>query len=51
MATAQDAELILKLYKLRTEETMRKARAFVGGEFNPTSFAEIQEFLFPERDF
>ena len=41
MATAQDAELILKLYKLRTEETMRKARRFVSGEFNPSSFAEI----------
>ena len=28
-ATAEDANLILKLYKLRTESTMRKARAFV----------------------
>ncbi len=40
MATAQDAELILKLYELRTEATMRKARAFVGG-FSPDSFDEM----------
>ncbi len=32
MATTADAELILKLYELRGEATMRKARAFVTGE-------------------
>ena len=37
MATASDAELILKLYELRTEATMREARKFVGG-FHPASF-------------
>lgn len=42
MATPQDAELILKLYELRTEAVMRKARAFVGIEFQPSSFEEIQ---------
>jgi hypothetical protein len=40
MATAQDAGLILKLYELRTEATMRESRQILGG-FNPTSFAEI----------
>ena len=40
MATAQDAELILKLYELRREPTMREARNFVAG-FNPDSFEEL----------
>ena len=40
MATSADAELILKLYELRTEPTMREARKFVGG-FNPASFEEL----------
>ena len=39
MATPQDAELILKLYELRTEPTMREARKFMGG-FNPSTFEE-----------
>ena len=30
MATPQDAELILKLYTLRTEATMRESRAIMG---------------------
>ena len=41
MATATDAELILKLYELRTEATMRVARKFVAG-FNPASFDELR---------
>ena len=32
MATTADAELILKLYDIRREEVMRKARAFVSFE-------------------
>ena len=40
MATADDAKLILQLYELRTEKTMREARKFVGG-FNPASFEEL----------
>ncbi len=40
MADFHDAELILKLYELRTEATMREARAFVAG-FNPTDAAEL----------
>jgi hypothetical protein len=41
MATVDDANLILKLYDLRREETMRKARNFVLFEFNPQSADEI----------
>jgi len=36
----ESAELILKLYDLRREETMRKARNWMFG-FNPTSAEEI----------
>jgi len=39
-ATAQDAELILKLYDLRREAVMREARNFVG-TFFPASFEEL----------
>src|SRR4051794_22730415 len=40
MATkVESAELILKLYDLRREETMRKARNWIFG-FNPTSVDE-----------
>ena len=37
MATHHDAELILKLYDLRRESEMRKARTFLGFEFWPNS--------------
>ncbi|MGA7343188.1 MAG: hypothetical protein WBE72_09135 [Terracidiphilus sp.] len=37
LATPADAEIILKLYQLRTEEVMRKARAWVTGDFWPKS--------------
>ena len=46
MATPHDAELILKLYELRTEATMREARKFVA-TFNP---ATIDELLTLQRD-
>lgn len=49
MATAQDAELILKLYELRTEATMRKARTFTMTEFFPESITDIQA-LFADRE-
>ena len=35
LATPADAEIILKLYALRTETVMRQARAWVMGEFWP----------------
>ena len=40
-ATPADAELILKLYDLRRESTMREARDYVGLGFWPQSFEEI----------
>ena len=41
MATAKDAELILKLYELRTEAAMRESRALMGA-MTINSFADIQ---------
>ena len=35
-----DAEIILKLYELRREATMRESRAALIGQFNPTSYDE-----------
>jgi hypothetical protein len=35
LATPADAEIVLKLYQLRTETEMRKARAWMTGEFWP----------------
>jgi len=50
MATPQDADLIIKLYDLRRDETMRKARNYYFLEFFPKSaddvkalFAQIEE--------
>lgn len=40
MATPQDAELILRLYELRTEATMREARNFMLS-FQPKTFDEL----------
>lgn len=37
LATPADAEIILRLYELRTEAEMRKARAWMTGEFWPKS--------------
>ena len=49
MATAQDAELIIKLYDLRRDETMRKARNFMFMEFFPASVDDIKAlFANPE---
>ncbi len=42
-ATHHDAELILKLYDLRREDEMRKARKFVAFQVWPNSFAEFEE--------
>jgi hypothetical protein len=37
LATPADAEIILRLYELRTEAVMRQARAWVTEEFWPTT--------------
>src|SRR5208337_194189 len=42
LATPADAEIILKLYSLRTEAVLRQARAWVTGEFWPKT---AEEFL------
>lgn len=48
MNKVESADLILKLYDLRREETMRKARDWMFG-FNPTSAAEyMQTMMDPE---
>lgn len=45
-ATTADAELVLKLYELRTEETMRKARKFVAFEFWPENMTDLQKVIY-----
>lgn len=42
-ATYDDANLILKLYELRREETLRKARAWFVASFNATSAEEMMQ--------
>lgn len=42
MATAADAELVLKLYEIRREETLRKARRFLVFEFQPKTVDELR---------
>jgi len=41
LASAADAEIILKLYELRTEAVMREARAWIAGEFWPRTVEDF----------
>jgi hypothetical protein len=41
LATPADAEIILRLYELRTEAVMREARAWMTGEFWPATADEF----------
>jgi len=41
LATPADAEIILRLYELRTEAVMREARAWMTGEFWPSTAEEF----------
>jgi hypothetical protein len=50
LATPADAEIILKLYSLRTESLLRQARAWVGGEFWPTTADELLGVLLNPQD-
>ena len=50
LATPADAEIILKLYSLRTESLLRQARAWVGGEFWPTTADELLAVLLNPQD-
>ena len=45
LATPADADIILKLYELRTEAVMRASRAWVMGQFWPTTAAEVLGLL------
>src|SRR5271168_241041 len=49
MSKQEEASLILKLYELRREETMRKARDWYFREFNPETMAEFRAAIFGEH--
>lgn len=49
MSKQEEAALILKLYELRREETMRKARDWYSRDFNPQSLAEFSDTLMGEH--
>jgi hypothetical protein len=42
MATAADAELVLRLYEMRRDESLRKARRFMVFDFNPKNLEELR---------
>jgi hypothetical protein len=46
MSKQEEAGLILKLYELRREEIMRKARDWYFQEFNPQSIADFTTAMF-----
>jgi hypothetical protein len=47
IASSADAEIILKLYELRTETVMREARSWITGEFWPNS---AEDFFAVQND-
>ena len=49
MSKHEEADLILKLYDLRREETMRKAREWYFLNFNPQSVEDVKSALFSEQ--
>jgi hypothetical protein len=49
MSIQDEAGLILKLYELRREETLRKARDWYFREFNPQTLADFQSAMFGEH--
>ena len=49
MSKQEEAGLILKLYELRREDTMRKARDWYFREFNPQSMADFNAAMFGEH--
>jgi hypothetical protein len=42
MATTADAEVVMRLYELRREETLRNARRFMVFEFQPKTLEELR---------
>jgi hypothetical protein len=49
MSKQAEGELILKLYELRREDTMRIARDWFFRECNPTSLADMNAIMFSEH--
>ena len=49
MSKQEEAGLILKLYELRREDTMRKARDWYFREFNPQSLGDFNNSMFGEH--
>ena len=49
MSKQEEAGLILKLYDLRREDTMRKARDWYFREFHPQSLADFNSAIFGEH--
>ena len=49
MSKQEEAGLILKLYELRREDTMRKARDWYFREFNPQTMADFNYVMFGEH--
>jgi len=49
MSKQEEAGLILRLYELRREETMRQARDWYFREFNPQSMSDFNAALFGEH--
>jgi hypothetical protein len=49
MSKQEQAGLILKLYELRREETMRKARDWYLYDFHPASIADVNQALVGEH--
>jgi hypothetical protein len=49
-AKSEDANLILKLYELRREEVMRKARSWFVSEFHPGSLQDILDAAMGENN-
>ena len=49
MSKQDEGSLILKLYELRREETMRNARNWFFAEFNPESVADFSAAMFSEH--
>jgi len=49
MSKYEEAQLILKLYELRRDDTMRKARDWFFLEFNPESVADFNRAMFSEH--
>jgi hypothetical protein len=49
-ATAQDAEVILRLYELRREPVLRQAREWFAREFGAAGFAEFERQCPPGSD-